>query len=62
MNASHSTNGAQRITLNQSGHDWPPLLSAQFVHASNMLERSSKSNEKLLKVTKKVLTKPLTSK
>jgi hypothetical protein len=46
MYASHSGNSAERIALNQSGHDRPAFIGAQFVHAFNMLERSSIVNDK----------------
>jgi hypothetical protein len=47
MRASHARSGAERIALNQTGNHADLFFLAQFIHADNILDRSSISNKKI---------------
>ena len=47
MDARHADSGAERVALNQTGNHADLFFLAQFIHASIMLERSSKVNDNM---------------
>jgi hypothetical protein len=50
MHAGHASNGSQRISFYQCSNHLFPLCNAQFIHASNMLERSSNVKQEMKEV------------